>query len=97
MFFCSVSRANTCENNKKMPIINNCEYKNECKEKQAKNTDYQEKYNEKSQNLCQEFEIEDDEYFTYNQCYFDKSYRNTKEQLYLTPKQEECLDKAYQN
>lgn len=41
--------------------------------------------------------IDDDEYCTYNQCYFDKKYKNMKKELCLTSKQECQIDIIYKN
>ena len=41
--------------------------------------------------------IEDDEYCTYNQCYFDKQFKKLKNALCLTSKQETCIDTLYKN
>ena len=96
--FCSVSNANSCQNCPKMPSDNNCGHKNECqktiqKDKCENSCDKKEAC-EKS---CLEQEIDDDEYCTYNQCFFDKRYRKLKTALCLTEKQETCLDNYYQN
>jgi len=41
--------------------------------------------------------IDDDEYCTFNQCYFDKKYKNMKKELCLTSKQECQIDIIYKN
>lgn len=101
MFFCSVSWANNCENIKKMPIVNNDGYKIKNTKKdeknQKENTSCKQEINEKRTETCSECELEDDEYFTYNQCFFDKKYRKIKENLILNDKQEEYIDNIYLN
>ena len=39
--------------------------------------------------------LDDDEYCVYNECYFDKNYRNLKKQLCLSITQENDLDSLY--
>lgn len=101
MFFCSVSWANTSENNKKMSDIDNDRYKIENTKKDEKNqkedTSCEREVCEKCAEGCYKCELEDDEYFTYNQCFFDKKYRIMKELLCLSDKQEECIDNIYLN
>lgn len=46
---------------------------------------------------CDQCQIEDDEYFIYNQCYFDKQFRKTKLALCLDSKQETRIDNIYKN
>lgn len=41
--------------------------------------------------------IEDDEYCTYNQCFFDKKFIKLKKVLCLSAKQETCIDTLYKN
>ena len=98
LMFCSVSSANNNENCSKMPSIDNHGYKNECQKEIQKN-DCKNSCDEKKscEKSCNEQEIDDDEYFTYNQCYFDKRYRKLKNVLCLTQRQENCLDNYYQN
>ena len=48
--------------------------------------------------LCPEDSIiDDDEYFVYNECYFDKKYRKLKLSLCLDEIQEEHIDNIYRN
>ena len=42
-------------------------------------------------------DIDDDEYCTYNQCYFDKQFIKLKKALCLTAQQETCIDTLYKN
>ena len=44
---------------------------------------------------CEKCPIEDDEYCIYNQCYFDRHYRNLKKNLCLTNEQESQIDDIY--
>lgn len=46
---------------------------------------------------CDKCQIEDDEYFVYNQCYFDKQFRKMKLSLCLTSEQETCINNIYKN
>jgi len=98
MFFCSVSWGSDCKNNQKMPNTSDCRCQNinekEIKKEQNDNQTYTKEDNKKN---CEQFEIEDDEYFTYNQCFFDKQYRKMKRDLCLTRRQEKCIDDIYQN
>lgn len=41
--------------------------------------------------------VEDDEYCTYNQCFFDKKFIKLKKALCLSAKQETCIDTLYKN
>lgn len=97
LFFYSVSWANNCENNQKISDAPCCECKNECQEKLQKNSCDEEKCDKKDKEKLDKFEIEDDEYFTYNQCFFDKRYRKMKSVLCLTKRQESCMDSIYNN
>ena len=46
-------------------------------------------------NSCDKCIIEDDEYCIYNECYFDKQYRNLKQELCLDEEEEKKLDNIY--
>ncbi len=46
---------------------------------------------------CEKCQIDDDEYCIYNQCYFDKQYRILKDNLNLSPNQENDFDNIYLN
>ncbi len=52
---------------------------------------------ETKQNTCTKCQTEDDEYYVYNQCWFDKHYRKMKIALCLSQKQENCIDNIYKN
>ena len=98
LMFCSVSSANDDENCAKMHSDNNygCEKgcQKEIKKDNCKAPCDKEKHCKKS---YFEQEIDDDEYCTYNQCFFDKKYRKLKTNLCLTQRQEICLDNYYRN
>lgn len=103
MFFCSVSLANNSENPQKMHDAPDCACKNQCAEK-CKNSESENpscKENDSKENNkcpCLYPEIdEDDEYFVYNQCFFDKKYRNLKKILCLTKDQEIAIDNIYRD
>ena len=53
--------------------------------------------NKINQEECTQCTIEDDEYCIYNQCYFDRQYRNLKIMLKLSENQEACIDNIYNN
>jgi len=99
---CSVSSANNFKNNQEMSNTCSCKCQNNCKNENPKNN---EKNSLNKQNACKEnqttcskCEIEDDdEYFTYNLCYFDKQFRNMKRELCLTRRQEKYIDNIYKN
>ena len=97
IFFCSVSWGNNCKNNQEMPTASCCECKNECNEKYKKNSHNKEEFYKENEKEYNSLEIEDDEYFTYNQCFFDKRYRKMKRKLCLTRRQETCIDEIYSN
>lgn len=99
LFFCSVSSANNCESCKKMLSTSNCRCENEHQnENEKENQNIEQSIPKKEKRTCQNCEIEeDDEYFTYNQCYFDKEFRKMKRMLCLTQRQEKCIDKIYLN
>lgn len=47
-------------------------------------------------NKCDKcLDLEDDEYFSYNQCFFDKQFKKLKRELCLTKHQECTLDSLY--
>lgn len=100
MFFCSVSWGNDCQSSKKMSNFNSerCgiqsqeKYEKDCN----KNSSCATQCN-KEHKTYEELDIEDDEYCTYNQCYFDKQYRKLKNSLCLTRRQESCLDNIYRD
>ena len=97
VFFCSVSYANNFKDNK-INLVAFCnESKNEIQEKFEKNSIDKENCNKENQKERDEFKIDDDEYFTYNQCFFDKKYRKMKNLLCLTRRQEACIDEIYSN
>ena len=101
LFFCSVSWASDCENSEKMPVapVSKCE--NQCEEENEKinekNSFNKQDSCQKDKTISKEWEIEDDEYFTYNQCFFDKQFRKMKSILCLTRRQENLIDKLYLN
>ena len=101
MFFCSVSWANSFENFEKMLLANcgGCEKccQSECEDCKKESSSNEQKHCKESKNSCNSLEIDDDEYFVYNQCFFDKQYRNLKRTLCLTKRQEECIDSLYKN
>lgn len=97
MFFCSVSFASDCENSKNMHTSSDCECKKECEKRLEKNSCNEKDSCKEDQERYDKFEIDDDEYFTYNQCFFDKRYRNMKRNLCLTRRQENCIDSVYKN
>ena len=101
MFFCSVSWANNNKNPEKNFIPNNIKCENDCEKKydnsKSKNSTSQKESCENEQTNFNIKEIEDDEYFSYNLCFFDKQYRNMKRSLCLTRRQEECIDELYRN
>ena len=77
---CSVSNANTCEDNQKNSINQPCTENAPCHKKG-----------------CPKCMIEDDEYCVYNECFFDKQFRQMKTALCLTPEQENCINNIYKN
>lgn len=97
---CSVSIANSGEIDKKDCVADNCGCKTQCRTKSEENNSQilQNEKNgcKKDKAPCFKQEIEDDEYFTYNQCFFDKRYRKMKRTLCLTNRQEKCADNLYQ-
>lgn len=101
MFFCSVSWGNDFKNNQKMSNSPDVGHQNEHKEKNEKEqkeiANYEQKDVGKDKKFCEQCEIEDDEYFTYNQCFFDKQFRKMKKDLCLTRRQEKCIDEIYLN
>ena len=98
LMFCSVSSANDDENCAKMHSDNNygCEKgcQKEIKKDNCKAPCDKEKHCKKS---YFEQEIDDDEYCTYNQCYFDRQFRALKRALCLTRRQETCIDALYRD
>lgn len=99
MMLCSVSWGSGCEINQKNNTSNNCGCKNNCETKNKENDceilQEKQKNCEKDKSPCCSKEIDDDEYFTYNQCFFDKRYRKMKRALCLTNRQEKCADNIY--
>lgn len=105
-FFFLVSSANCSENYKKVSSDSSCEcgiesqakdIKNNCKNSISNKKD--DSTNKETKRPCNQCDIdnEDDEYCTYNQCFFDKHYRNMKRALCLTRRQETCIDNYYRN
>ena len=76
LFFCSVSWGNDCKSSQKMHTADNCGCAVQCEKKNKK--------------ACEQ-EIDDDEYCTYNQCYFDRQFRKMKRALCLTRSQENFI------
>lgn len=97
MFFCLGCFASNCETNKNPAFAFSCECKKECEQKYEKNSCDKENSCKEDKENYDKFEIEDDEYFTYNQCFFDKRYRKMKRNLCLTRRQENCIDSIYNN
>ena len=101
MFFCSVSWANNYEDSEKMSTASVAGYEKqyEKENKKSKETSSSDKQNncKKDQTTCKEWQIDDDEYFTHNQCFFDKQFREMKKRLCLTRRQENSIDKLYLN
>ncbi|MBR5303593.1 MAG: hypothetical protein IKU37_02050 [Candidatus Gastranaerophilales bacterium] len=97
MLFCSVSFASSFKGNENFFGSFNEECKTECQKKLQENSCNKKNICKESQNKYAEYKIDDDEYFTYNQCFFDKKYRNMKKNLCLTKRQEECIDMVYSN
>lgn len=102
-FFWFVSNANCAENFKNLPQNCSCkntkEGQNENIKNYSKNENFEQKnckVNEKPNCKCED-DIEDDEYCVYNQCFFDKQYRQMKRFLCLTKRQENCIDNIYRN
>lgn len=46
---------------------------------------------------CDQCQIDDDEYFVYNQCFFDKQFRKMKTELCLDAEQETRINNIYKN
>jgi len=82
-------------------LILSCAYAdcNSCKNTVAPNCKNEKQECQNVEQSCEKNDcfIEDDEYCTYNQCYFDKRYRNLKTTLCLTSKQETCMDTLYKS
>ena len=99
MFFCSVSWGNDCEGYKKMPSVDNCGCKKQCEDKNEKNCKKNSPCSKSSctKDIDQELMADDDEYCVYNQCYFDKQFRDLKRFLCLTRRQEMCIDNLYRD
>jgi len=102
-FFCFVSSANCNENFKEVSSDCSCKSGEQSQKEDNKNCNKSEdiqkkdyKNNKISECSCED-ELEDDEYCTYNQCFFDKQYRNMKRILCLTRRQENCIDNYYRN
>lgn len=99
IMLCSVSWGNCDKINQKDNLSNDCRCKNNCeaknKENNCENLQDKQKNCQKDKSPCCLEEIEDDEYFTYNQCFFDKRYRKMKRTLCLTNRQEKCADNIY--
>lgn len=97
MFFCSVSWANSCKSCEKMPSCNVLESKSGCEETNKKDSPCAQNDYKNDEKCCQDSQIDDDEYFTYNLCFFDRQYRNLKRRLCLTKRQEKLIDNIYRN
>jgi hypothetical protein len=97
----TVSNANCNECDKKIQQNNSGEFQTQYQKENGKSDCQSKKDFEKSdeeKRTCDKCEIEnDDEYYTYNQCFFDKQYRKMKIKLCLTRRQENCIDKIYRN
>ena len=97
VFFCSVSSASNYKNNQKMFIAFDCKCKNKSQDERQENSCNKENFYQKNKIEKRMLEIEDDEYYTYNQCFFDKRFREMKLYLGLTQRQESCFDDIYLN
>ena len=99
IMLCSVSWGTNCEINQKNNLSDNYGCKNNCqttnKEDNCKNLQDKQENCQKDKSPCCDEEIDDDEYFTYNQCFFDKRFRKMKRILCLTSRQEKCADTLY--
>ena len=101
LFVCSVSSASDNFNNEKNIFPIGCKCKEECQKQcekdQKVDSNCEKKDIEESKSACSIDEIDDDEYAVYNQCFFDRQYREMKKTLCLTRRQENCIDKMYKD
>jgi len=81
--FSLISFAECCDCQK----IDECGCKNKKKQEQSECI--------KDNNASDCLDIDDDEYYTYNQCYFDKHFKEMKKTLCLTQSQERAVDNVY--
>lgn len=97
VFFCCSSLANGCKSCEKMPSYDIFEPKSGYEEKNEKNSPCTQDNSKNIEKFCQDSQIDDDEYFTYNLCFFDRQYRSLKRRLCLTKRQEKSIDNIYRN
>ncbi len=101
VFFCSVSSANCSCNIEENIVPVGCPIQEkvqaQSQNNEKNNSSCENKNNQENKSTCACDEIDDDEYAVYNQCFFDREYRDMKKVLCLTRRQENCIDKMYKD